>query len=70
VLGLQGFLDKEIKAMGVENSYFPLFVTKKAFSKEEDHVEGFAPEVLDCLCGVLLSLGPIFRALKIIGSFT
>jgi prolyl-tRNA synthetase len=29
----------------VENSYFPLFVSKDRLEKEKDHVEGFAPEV-------------------------
>ncbi|KAH8074219.1 synthetase [Aureococcus anophagefferens] len=29
----------------VENCYFPLFVTKGALEAEEDHVDGFAPEV-------------------------
>ena len=49
MLELQEFLDKEIKKMGIENSYFPLFVSDKAFSKEKDHVEGFAPEVCTAL---------------------
>lgn len=31
--------------MGVENSYFPLFVSQNRLEKEKDHVEGFAPEV-------------------------
>jgi prolyl-tRNA synthetase len=31
--------------MGVENSYFPMFVSAKALQKEKDHIEGFAPEV-------------------------
>lgn len=31
--------------MGIENTYFPLFVSEKALTKEKDHVEGFAPEV-------------------------
>jgi prolyl-tRNA synthetase len=44
--GLQDFFDKEIKKMGIENTYFPLFVSEKALTKEKDHVEGFAPEVL------------------------
>jgi len=30
---------------GVQNSYFPLFVSEDALTKEKDHVEGFAPEV-------------------------
>lgn len=39
------FLDTNIKKLGVKNSYFPLFVKKKALCLEEDHIEGFAPEV-------------------------
>jgi len=31
--------------MGVENSYFPLFVSQDRLEKEKDHVEGFAAEV-------------------------
>jgi prolyl-tRNA synthetase len=31
--------------LGVENSYFPLFVSQERLEKEKDHVEGFAPEV-------------------------
>lgn len=42
---IQGFLDKKIKNMGVKNAYFPLFIPEKLLTKEEDHVEGFTPEV-------------------------
>eukprot|EP00823_Brevimastigomonas_motovehiculus_P005731 TRINITY_DN4273_c0_g1_i1.p1 TRINITY_DN4273_c0_g1~~TRINITY_DN4273_c0_g1_i1.p1 ORF type:complete len:755 (-),score=273.91 TRINITY_DN4273_c0_g1_i1:166-2430(-) len=42
---IQQFFDTEIKKLGVENSYFPLFVSKRALTAEEDHVAGFAPEV-------------------------
>ncbi|KAA0163457.1 hypothetical protein FNF31_02851 [Cafeteria roenbergensis] len=42
---IQGFFDGEIKAMGVRNAYFPIFVPEAALIKEKDHVEGFAPEV-------------------------
>lgn len=31
--------------MGVDNCYFPLFVSQDRLEKEKDHVEGFAPEV-------------------------
>lgn len=31
--------------MGVENAYFPMFVSSKVLEKEKDHIEGFAPEV-------------------------
>jgi len=42
---IQDFVNAEIKARGVQNCYFPLFVTQKALETEKDHVEGFAPEV-------------------------
>jgi prolyl-tRNA synthetase len=35
-----------IKKSGVKNSLFPLFIPEKLLLKEEEHVEGFAPEVL------------------------
>ena len=41
----QRFFDGEIKALGVQNAYFPLFVSKSALEAEAEHVEGFAPEV-------------------------
>jgi prolyl-tRNA synthetase len=42
---VQDFVNKRIKAMGVQNCCFPMFVSKKALETEEDHVEGFAAEV-------------------------
>eukprot|EP00243_Klebsormidium_subtile_P004078 TRINITY_DN17852_c0_g1_i1.p1 TRINITY_DN17852_c0_g1~~TRINITY_DN17852_c0_g1_i1.p1 ORF type:complete len:553 (-),score=225.92 TRINITY_DN17852_c0_g1_i1:234-1892(-) len=42
---IKDFFDKEIKKMGVENAYFPLFVSKAALEAEKEHVEGFAAEV-------------------------
>lgn len=42
---IQRWLDAEIKELGVENSYFPLFVPKSVLEREKDHIEGFAPEV-------------------------
>lgn len=39
------FLDASIKRLGVENCYFPLFVSERALTSEKEHVEGFAPEV-------------------------
>ncbi|KAI8100900.1 hypothetical protein M9434_005284 [Picochlorum sp. BPE23] len=42
---IQRWFDNEIRNMGVQNAYFPLFVTEDALMKEKDHVEGFAPEV-------------------------
>ena len=40
-----GWFDAEIKKLGVENCYFPMFVSKAVLEKEKDHIEGFAPEV-------------------------
>jgi hypothetical protein len=39
------WFDEKIKELGVENSYFPMFVSAKVLQKEKDHIEGFAPEV-------------------------
>jgi len=41
---MQSRLDKMFKDTGHENAYFPLFIPKSFFSKEADHVEGFAKE--------------------------
>jgi bifunctional glutamyl/prolyl-tRNA synthetase len=42
---LKDFLDKEIKKLGVQNCYFPIFVSKGALEKEKSHIADFAPEV-------------------------
>eukprot|EP00238_Polyblepharides_amylifera_P006247 CAMPEP_0196579626 /NCGR_PEP_ID=MMETSP1081-20130531/23712_1 /TAXON_ID=36882 /ORGANISM="Pyramimonas amylifera, Strain CCMP720" /LENGTH=495 /DNA_ID=CAMNT_0041899263 /DNA_START=70 /DNA_END=1554 /DNA_ORIENTATION=+ len=42
---IKDFFDCEIKKLGVENAYFPMFVSERALNAEKDHVEGFAPEV-------------------------
>lgn len=42
---VQAFFDKGIRALGVRNAYFPVFVSKKALEAEADFVEGFSPEV-------------------------
>lgn len=41
---LQKDLDRRLKAFGVENAYFPLFIPLSYFEKEAKHVEGFATE--------------------------
>src|SRR6056297_1560135 len=41
---IQSVLDKMFKDTGHENAYFPLFIPKSFFSKEAEHVEGFAKE--------------------------
>ena len=42
---IQDFLDGQIKTLGVQNCYFPMFVSEARLNAEKDHVEGFAPEV-------------------------
>ena len=41
---MQAQLDHMFKETGHVNAYFPLFIPKSFFSKEADHVEGFAKE--------------------------
>lgn len=42
---IHDYFDGEIKKLGVQNAYFPLFVSQKRLTTEEDHIEGFAAEV-------------------------
>lgn len=42
---IQRLLDDRIKAAGVQNAYFPLFIPLENFEREADHVEGFAKEM-------------------------
>lgn len=42
---VQEFFDKLIKADGVKNAYFPLFIPESLLVKEEKHIQGFAAEV-------------------------
>lgn len=39
------YFDSRIKKLGVQNCYFPMFVSQDVLEKEKDHVEGFSPEV-------------------------
>ena len=41
---IQAELDRQFKATGHVNAYFPLLIPKSFFSKEAAHVEGFAKE--------------------------
>ncbi len=41
---IQENLNKRIKAMGVQNCYFPMLIPESAIAKEKEHVEGFAPQ--------------------------
>ncbi len=42
---IQRELDARFKATGHKNAYFPLLIPMSYFTKEAEHVEGFAPEV-------------------------
>ncbi|MFI0814102.1 proline--tRNA ligase [Streptomyces sp. NPDC021098] len=42
---MQRDLDARIKAVGVQNAYFPLFIPQSYLTREAEHVEGFAPEL-------------------------
>ncbi|KAF9050963.1 prolyl-tRNA synthetase [Hymenopellis radicata] len=42
---IQRWFDDEIKELGVQNSYFPMFISAKVLEREKDHIEGFSPEV-------------------------
>ena len=41
---MQRVLDGMFKGTGVQNAYFPLFIPKSFFSREAEHVAGFAKE--------------------------
>ncbi|KAL7057452.1 hypothetical protein AAHC03_018970 [Spirometra sp. Aus1] len=42
---IQAFIDEAIRSYGVENAYFPMFVSKNALEQEKNHIADFAPEV-------------------------
>lgn len=42
---IQKVLDQKFKETGHENVYMPMFIPESLLKKEEEHVEGFAPEV-------------------------
>jgi prolyl-tRNA synthetase len=42
---IQRLMDQRIKAAGVENCYFPIFIPLANFEREASHVEGFAKEM-------------------------
>lgn len=42
---IKDWFDAEIKKLGVQNCYFPMFVSQAALQKEKDHIADFAPEV-------------------------
>lgn len=42
---IRNWFDNEIKKLGVQNCYFPMFVSKSVLEKEKTHIADFAPEV-------------------------
>ncbi|MFC5401975.1 proline--tRNA ligase [Cohnella soli] len=42
---IQRDLDRRFKETGHRNAYFPLFIPESFFQKEQEHVEGFNPEL-------------------------
>ena len=42
---IQNEMNARFKKHGVENAYFPLLIPMSYFTKEAEHVEGFAPEI-------------------------
>lgn len=42
---IQQVLDSKFKSFGIQNAYFPLLIPESYLKKEQEHVEGFAPEV-------------------------
>ena len=42
---IQNYADKKFKEHGVKNVSMPVLIPESLLNKEEEHVEGFAPEV-------------------------
>lgn len=42
---VKDYIDREIAALGVQECYFPIFVTRSVLEKEKAHIADFAPEV-------------------------
>ncbi|KAF2838801.1 prolyl-tRNA synthetase [Patellaria atrata CBS 101060] len=42
---IQAFFNERIHSLGVDNSYFPIFISADNLQREKEHVEGFAAEV-------------------------
>ncbi|MEK7447687.1 MAG: proline--tRNA ligase [Patescibacteria group bacterium] len=42
---IQSIFDARIKAKGISNAYFPMFIPESLLHKEKEHVEGFSPEL-------------------------
>lgn len=41
---IQKYTDEKFKKAGVKNVYFPVLIPESLLAKEEEHIEGFAPE--------------------------
>jgi prolyl-tRNA synthetase len=42
---IRDITDQKFKEAGIQDAYFPLFIPERLLKKEQEHVEGFAPEV-------------------------
>jgi prolyl-tRNA synthetase len=42
---IQSATDSEFKKVGIQNTYFPIFIPERLLRKEQAHVKGFSPEV-------------------------
>lgn len=42
---IQSYLREALSKRGVNDAYFPLFISESALKKESQHIEGFSPEV-------------------------
>ncbi len=42
---VQDYMNPLIKAKGIKNAYFPMFIPMSYLQKEKEHVKGFAPEL-------------------------
>lgn len=42
---ISDWFDAEIKKIGFQNCYFPMFVSHSALETEKEHIADFAPEV-------------------------
>jgi len=39
------WFNARIKELGVQNAYFPMFVSQSVLEREKNHIDGFSPEV-------------------------
>lgn len=42
---IQAYFNKRLKEEGIRNAYFPMLIPESFFTREEDHIEGFSPEL-------------------------